>query len=79
MVCSTHPRSALADQPMYEFMMFTLSDEEHGYVVKFHHLIADGWSIQILAEQVRDCYEQLVANEAPLGEFKRISQRTSSR
>ncbi|AKF95952.1 non-ribosomal peptide synthetase [Brevibacillus laterosporus] len=46
----------LEDQPLYYFAMFKLTEKETGYLVKFHHIIADGWSINVMTEQICQFY-----------------------
>ncbi|OAB26474.1 hypothetical protein PMSD_25135 [Paenibacillus macquariensis subsp. defensor] len=53
----------LEDSPLYDFTVFTLNDNTHGYLVKLHHIIADGWSIQILTDQISRIYDSLASGE----------------
>ncbi len=46
----------LYDSPLFYFAMFKISTDDQGYFVKFHHLIADGWTMNILTEQICDIY-----------------------
>ena len=46
--------------PLYFFCVFKLSENLTGYFVKFHHIIADGWSMELLTEQIAENYECLV-------------------
>lgn len=46
---------------LYKFALFKISDEQTGYLCKFHHLIADGWSINIMTEQIGLIYEELIS------------------
>lgn len=47
---------ALLDSDLFEFSFFRISDNDNGYLPKFHHIIADGWSIQLLTSQVSQYY-----------------------
>ena len=49
----------LFESPLYEFTLFS-SDSFSGYALRIHHIIADGWSMQLLAEGVSSWYERLV-------------------
>lgn len=51
----------LRDSDLFQFAFFRLSEEECGYLPKCHHLIADGWSMMLLSQQVSRHYEQLLA------------------
>ncbi|QGQ96128.1 amino acid adenylation domain-containing protein [Paenibacillus psychroresistens] len=54
----------LENKWLFEFILFKLQDNKNGYYVKLHHLISDGWSIQIMTEQLRKCYEQLISGHS---------------
>ncbi|MDR0268848.1 amino acid adenylation domain-containing protein [Paenibacillus sp.] len=61
-ICDRKARESfeLEDSPLFEFFIFKLSNEQSGYIAKIHHIIADGWSLQILAHQISGIYEQLL-------------------
>lgn len=44
------------DSRLYDFKIFRLSENEVGYIVKFHHVIADGWSIELLSKRIQSIY-----------------------
>ncbi len=50
----------LEDSPLYYFFVYQLSETEYGYFVKLHHVIADGWSIQILSRDIIENYTNLL-------------------
>ncbi|MGG4442190.1 edeine non-ribosomal peptide synthetase EdeP [Brevibacillus fortis] len=52
---------SIGQEPLSYFGLIQLSDEESGYFVKLHHLIADGWSISIMTEQIAQFYDTLLA------------------
>ncbi len=54
----------LQNQALFYFALFSISDSESGYLVKFHHIIADGWSMSIMTEQICEIYEKLIKNAA---------------
>ncbi|WP_151732785.1 non-ribosomal peptide synthetase [Paenibacillus tengchongensis] len=43
---------------LFYIAMFRISLGETGYFVKFHHIIADGWSLQLLTHQIHTLYEE---------------------
>lgn len=45
---------------LFYFALFKLSDNEFGYLAKFHHIIADGWSMQLMTSQIIDNYQYLI-------------------
>ncbi|MFZ5987760.1 MAG: amino acid adenylation domain-containing protein [Bacillota bacterium] len=53
-------RFDLKEDYLYYFAMFKNGEYDSGYFVKFHHLIADGWSMQILTSQICDIYMKLL-------------------
>lgn len=52
----------IEEQPLYDFAVFCLDDNTYGYLIKLHHLIADGWSIQILTKMIESNYEKSKEN-----------------
>ncbi len=42
---------------MYRFLVCRLRKNKTVYFVKLHHLIADGWSMKLLTEQITSAYE----------------------
>lgn len=55
----THSHTAfkMDNSPLYYFTVFQLDRETMGYFVKIHHILADGWSMKLLTEQVKNNYE----------------------
>ncbi|APO47206.1 hypothetical protein BS614_26240 [Paenibacillus xylanexedens] len=53
----------LLDQQLYEFIIVKTSDERFGYFVKIHHIVCDGWSIQIMTEEINQIYNKLIHEE----------------
>ncbi len=47
----------LKDSFLYQFIVFQLNSRACGYFVKLHHVIADGWSFQLLTNMISDQYE----------------------
>ncbi|MHB8072532.1 non-ribosomal peptide synthetase family protein [Desulfosporosinus fructosivorans] len=48
-----------ADSDLFEFVMLKAWNGEHGYFIKFHHAIADGWTISLLGTQTMEYYRQI--------------------
>ncbi len=44
---------------LYYFALYKTSDMDMGYMVKIHHIIADGWSFQLITDQIKENYELL--------------------
>lgn len=53
----------LEQGPLLRAMLLKLSAEQHGFFVVFHHLIMDGWSMDILMDELMACYESFSANK----------------
>lgn len=49
----------LEESPLYYFAIYKVREDLYGYVVKFHHIISDGWSFLIMTEQISDLYTKL--------------------
>ncbi|PGS04522.1 MULTISPECIES: non-ribosomal peptide synthetase [Bacillus] len=49
---------------LYEFMLVKINNNLSGYFIKLHHIISDGWTFQILTDQINGIYKKLVNNEA---------------
>ncbi|MCK4258884.1 MAG: amino acid adenylation domain-containing protein [Halanaerobiales bacterium] len=65
----SHTSISLADSNLYYFAIFKITDQSYGFMVKLHHIIADGWSMQVLATDVIANYKRLLAGE-PVEEEK---------
>lgn len=48
------------DSWLFYFALFKLSENKFGYLAKFHHIIADGWSMQLMTDQIIDNYQHLI-------------------
>lgn len=64
----------IEDAPLYLFVTFILNERDQGYFVKFHHLIADGWSIQVMTQQISSIYLSLLDDREDI-ELEDISYR----
>jgi len=60
----------LTTGPLVRARLVRLSEEEHVLQVTLHHLIADGWSVGVLARETRALYEAFIQdNPSPLPEL----------
>jgi hypothetical protein len=57
-------RLPLVGGPLYYFAILRLGSQDHRLFVKVHHLVADGWSIAVLTEQILKQYRALQSGEA---------------
>ena len=58
--------------PLYRFRLLPINDKQHIIFVSFHHLIADGWSLDVFIKEFSACYaayscsNEIVLDELPL-------------
>ncbi len=50
----------MIDCPLYYFSIIKIANNKMGYFIKLHHIIADGWSIQLLTDQITNEYENII-------------------
>lgn len=53
----------IENERLFYFALFKISDNDKGYFAKFHHIISDGWSINIMTKQICDAYIKLLNAE----------------
>jgi len=51
--------------PLFRVMLLRLSDQEHWLCLTFHHIIADGWSMEILWRELGELYEDCLNGRTP--------------
>ncbi|MBW7453338.1 amino acid adenylation domain-containing protein [Paenibacillus sepulcri] len=51
------------DNALFYFALLKLGDRDNGYFVKAHHMVADGWSMNLLTEQICGAYLKLLKGE----------------
>ncbi|CAK7015867.1 amino acid adenylation domain-containing protein [Tissierella sp.] len=57
---------ALENTKLYEFVSYKIKESVYGYFVKLHHIIADGWSFEILNQEIKQFYEAFYKNETDI-------------
>jgi amino acid adenylation domain-containing protein len=55
----------LTSGPLLRCVLRRLSPKEHILLVNAHHIVVDGWSLGILLDELRECYEAFTAGRAP--------------
>lgn len=53
----------LTNERLFYFALFKISDNDNGYLAKFHHIISDGWSINIMTDEICSSYMKLINGE----------------
>lgn len=51
----------LFESPLYYFAIFKISNHFCGFLAKFHHIIADGWSMKIIVDEVIKGYNSILS------------------
>ena len=77
----------LSRAPMFRWVLVRLGPEAHILVLVFHHILIDGWSLQILRQELLALYDAYARGEAsplpPLpvqyGDFAQWQRRDSDR
>src|ERR1051326_8723799 len=47
----------LSEAPLWRLALLRTSDQQHYFLLSFHHLLMDGWSIALLLKEVTACYK----------------------
>ncbi|SDX08713.1 amino acid adenylation domain-containing protein [Marininema mesophilum] len=55
----------LSQAPLIRAYLLRLDLEEHALVINIHHIFSDGWSLDILKQELTQCYEAFVKNSEP--------------
>ncbi|WP_421857977.1 non-ribosomal peptide synthase/polyketide synthase [Marinobacter salarius] len=53
----------LAAGPLWRVALVRMAEHDHRLVLCLHHIIADGWSIQVLLTEFAQCYRAALAGE----------------
>ena len=60
----------LHDGPLLRAMLLKFSEEEHGFYLVIHHIVTDGWSMDIFMSELGTLYDAFSAGEpSPLPEL----------
>ena len=55
----------LATGPLIRARLIQLADDDYLLVVVIHHIVSDGWTINLITRELTACYGARVAGEAP--------------
>jgi len=55
----------LINGPLIRGLLLRLSDENHILIITMHHIVSDGWSINIMAKEISEYYKAYNANKTP--------------
>ncbi|ASA21611.1 non-ribosomal peptide synthetase [Paenibacillus donghaensis] len=56
-------RFVLFDSPLYHIAIFKVGEQDNGFLLKAHHIICDGWSMDLLTRQILWTYTSLCRGE----------------
>jgi len=56
---------ALDSWPLFDQVLIKQNEQEYIFILKVHHIIADGWSINILANELSEKYNATVLGQEP--------------
>lgn len=56
---------SLYDGALVQFYVFQTDEATCGYLIKCHHIVADGWSMKIIIDKIKDLYMLLANGELP--------------
>ena len=61
---------SLRDGPLLRVLLIRLPEDEHGLLLIMHHIVTDGWSIDIFINELTSLYEAFCAGKpSPLAEL----------
>ena len=55
----------LEGQPLFRYDLIRVADENHYWLIQYHHLIIDGWGIALLNRSLAELYTALSQGRAP--------------
>ncbi|HLO02229.1 MAG TPA: amino acid adenylation domain-containing protein [Symbiobacteriaceae bacterium] len=55
----------LATDPLIRTSLLKLGEEQHVLLLNMHHIIADGWSLGVLINELETCYSAFLRGETP--------------
>ncbi len=55
----------LADGPLLRTSLLRLGEEDHLLLLTVHHIVADGWSMRLLVQELAEAYEAFAAGQEP--------------
>lgn len=68
----------LEKAPLLKSHIIRLEEEQHIFFLSIHHIIADGWSVELLISEIVEVYNSLINNETPNVKKPRIQYKDYS-
>jgi len=60
-----HGAFDLTDPSLFRSMLVKTSSDSYRWIVCMHHIISDGWSVDLILEEIQSLYQQLIEPTAP--------------
>jgi len=60
----SHRPFDLEKGPLTRYILFKLEEERFNFLVVIHHIIADGWSLNVYAQEFSHIYQSLISGQA---------------
>ncbi|MBK4991727.1 non-ribosomal peptide synthetase [Pseudomonas sp. S36] len=55
----------LRQAPLWRVSLLRVADDDHVLVLTQHHIISDGWSMQVMIDELMHCYQAFIQGQAP--------------
>ncbi|AYG07479.1 amino acid adenylation domain-containing protein [Pseudomonas fluorescens] len=55
----------LANGPLLRVQLLKLAEQEHVLLLTLHHIVSDGWSMNVLIDEFIRCYDAFERNQSP--------------
>ncbi|GIP23203.1 non-ribosomal peptide synthetase [Paenibacillus sp. J22TS3] len=55
----------LYHSPLYHIAMFSLGEQDNGFLIRAHHIVCDGWSMDVLTKHILNRYQLIWTQDAP--------------
>ncbi len=65
MLGAAQTKFCLAEPPLVRAALLKCSNSEHALLLCFHHLVADGWSLDLFSREFSKAYLVALQNDAP--------------
>lgn len=56
----------LAEGPLIRAILFKTGEHSHIFVLTMHHIISDGWSMEVMLHEIITCYNAFLQDKNPL-------------
>ncbi len=53
----------LYGKPLFEWALVKISETDYRWLIKYHHLIVDGWAISLVAQRAAEAYNLILSGE----------------